>query len=1179
MSRNKENNPLFTAQRHDRLASLGRLPPSEDFFTDSILEDSRIPTPSPQKSSPARPRRAIGSGRVLQSTKDLGNKSKRSSLAEYTASRATRRLEPSPTLSRRKSPSPLRTDHPSTPPQSSYGPDLTSPTSGDFSSPPGGMTDVYRRIADEEDLAATEREVDTDEDELEDGPQDTLEFEVDVNVNPTEEPAGKASPDHKRPSRESITGQAPSESGEENTVDDRVETVSEPATWDFVQNEMTDRVLAAKLTPHVIDRAKDRARLDRLRQSRIPIDFKHSPKPQKTSPDGNVRRNDIASVANRGPITFNNLAGVPKAYSDTSADSTPHKRIIAFSRATTAGAHQKAPPHDDDGSDTPPELRERERRVAFSKATRRKHKPEEEAEFPDVVHPPRSVAFSRANGRSRPYGALPELNENGHEPPTNGHSTGSASSAMSEPLPVPGVNAEKSLHAARSFLAKWRQETAEKRSVKRQEPADETENSQSQIDWAAAAADVPLPSVESSSTPQDTPPNKTARPSTIRNQSPADKMRRWENDFTGLSFQVSESPPVRSRPNASDSLREKEIEDLAKQAVTTNRLDEIRVKDPSVRMRKSSSSLSPEDRRQSKSDAADTYHRGRVIDSREEAVAKIVPDTPVVVYRQSSTSTEKSRSSQRSTAESQRSLDHLQRLARAASTTPKSSPPAQDLLGKTQADSLPEEDVAEHAVSQTDSREQSPQTRQDAVKQTPVEKVAETPRVVGAWTDTILPDTVKTEKQAQKAAKYMETPHVNAGAWIDTPLVKGNGLHSAPFPNTIEEVTEELTNDIVAGLAESVNDEDGNPDEQREDKQQQQTDPQPPANGVVVKPPSALSNVLNEAKAKRLVSRDITDVREDTLNLGDATIQSFEDLLTDAADITADLTSLIKTGAEDEVIRQRVQFEREEFENSTTAEVAFVSHLTSRMERLMSNLHEARKGISRLEQKVSHSPCPPDSQIENLQQTVVAWQGKDSSQPHAVQLHQHGIGYDPKSRFPITYSTFTVPIPLLFYPRRKEQGQFLPRPTLLGWITIAVWTWYITECTLCEIYCHPLYAERYVWPSHPEPEFPFVLPTMLWRWSHLGVLPLGPGLLGPIWRLLVALYRVVGMALGLIDGFVDDTTVRSPPTVASGVRAAASVAAEATRSVLNVAKSLNMGPWPPSATEALDLRMMNDEFI
>ncbi|KAL2433549.1 hypothetical protein ABEF95_005564 [Exophiala dermatitidis] len=1216
MSRNKENNPLFTAttaQRHGRLPSLGKQPPSDDFFTDSLIaDDSLIPSPSPQKiSSGAKPRRALGAGRALQHTKDWGNKSKRSSLAEYTAARSARRLQPSPTLTRKKSPEPnsRQPADPSTPPQSSHGLGVASPTAEEYSSPPAGMTDVYQRIADEEDLAATERELDTDEDELENGPQDTLESDVDLGAHSKHDAVEAENSNQQRRSQETTPVPAESDAGTQNGLDDGLESNSAPPTLDFAQAQMTDRAIATKLTPHAFDRAKDRARLDKLRQSRIPLDFTHSPKGQNSTPMTNGRRHDIASVANRGPITFNNpisdkVNAFPKAYSDTSAESTPQKRIKAFSRATKAGAHKRVPPQDD-GSDTPPELRERERVVAFSKANRRKPTQDTEPELP-AAPAPRLVAFSRANGQPRPYGAPYE--PNGNERHGNGDITGSASSAASEPVPglIPSVDGSIK-PVTLSFLGKWRHKTAERRAAKQSETVDENE---SQVDWAAAAADVPLPSVEQSieqsSTPRDTPP----KPMSPYHHSSVDRVRKWENDFTGLSFQVSESPPVRSRPPPSDSWKEKEIEDLARQAVTTNRLDEIQVKDPSVRVRKSSSSLSPVDRRKTEAQIPDTPGEGELEPTNKPGQTEgPMPDTPVLVNRQPSGNTERSKSSHRSASQSHSSLDHLQRLARAASTTPRSSSVLEEPIQQNRVQSAAEAEEGDTIPDAgMDTREQSPQREPAENQRASSKPVAETPKVVGAWTDTILPETVKTQKRtASRVSKYMETPHVNAGAWIDTPLANGDRMQSQSFPNTIEEVTEDLTKDIISAAAEvgSVDEDSELPNKRSEQEHNEQDksegktpDPQTQAsaNVAVFMPPSALTNVLNEAKRKRLVSRDITD-RDDTLNLGDATIASFEDLLTDAADITADLTSLIKTGAEDEMLQQR---KMEQAEDSTSAEVAFIGHLTSRMQRLMTNLHEARKGISRLEQRVSHSPAPDLSQQGSgeQQQCTVCKEGSGGHYHHHPLIEYNGTEYYSNSLFPISYSTFTIPIPLLFYPRNKNRNSSsrvsaifspLPRPTWLGWLTIAIWTWYLTECTLCEIYCHPLYAERYVWPAQPEPEFPFVLPTMLWRWTF-GTNQLGGGvgvasavalplqlvlyLVTSIWRLVVAVYRVVGMALGLIDGFVDD---EGHGIGSGGAATHVSLAQRATNSLLWNAAARTMGAGEAQASQ--DLSMMNDDFI
>jgi hypothetical protein len=101
---------------------------------------------------------------------------------------------------------------------------------------------------------------------------------------------------------------------------------------------------------------------------------------------------------------------------------------------------------------------------------------------------------------------------------------------------------------------------------------------------------------------------------------------------------------------------------------------------------------------------------------------------------------------------------------------------------------------------------------------------------------------------------------------------------------------------------------------------------------------------------------------------------------------------------------------------------------------------------------------------------------------------------------------------------------------------------------MAEIYARPLYAERYVFPppGELEPEFPFALPTMIYRWTMRGT-----GLdvlLTPVFhsavmacsalvRVVIAIYRVVSMGLGLSDGFVDDKrdAVRNVSEVAAKI--------------------------------------------
>lgn len=115
----------------------------------------------------------------------------------------------------------------------------------------------------------------------------------------------------------------------------------------------------------------------------------------------------------------------------------------------------------------------------------------------------------------------------------------------------------------------------------------------------------------------------------------------------------------------------------------------------------------------------------------------------------------------------------------------------------------------------------------------------------------------------------------------------------------------------------------------------------------------------------------------------------------------------------------------------------------------------------------------------------------------------------------------SIPLPLLW---RREHHQdstrtgHRTRPTTLGYLTLLTIAWFLTESTLCDYYCHPLVAEvctgNCLLPNAPR--FPFVLPTMLWRWLR------GEAILGPLVTVSVAVMRLLLQVWGGWDGFVDD---------------------------------------------------------
>lgn len=93
------------------------------------------------------------------------------------------------------------------------------------------------------------------------------------------------------------------------------------------------------------------------------------------------------------------------------------------------------------------------------------------------------------------------------------------------------------------------------------------------IDWAEAAADTPLPTVEGEPRQQQlTPPR--SRPASAQ----PEKSAVWdaELDFTATSLMGGESPQLRIRNTKLDDVRAREREAMSKHAVATARLEEIR---------------------------------------------------------------------------------------------------------------------------------------------------------------------------------------------------------------------------------------------------------------------------------------------------------------------------------------------------------------------------------------------------------------------------------------------------------------------------------------------------------------------------------------------------------------------------------------------------------------------------
>lgn len=525
------------------------------------------------------------------------------------------------------------------------------------------------------------------------------------------------------------------------------------------------------------------------------------------------------------------------------------------------------------------------------------------------------------------------------------------------------------------------------------------------VDWVAAAADVPVPSVEEGSSHMGSASQNSTPMSTLYRGTSLDKVHEWEindDDFTARSLQVSDSPPLRIRNATLDRIREREIESLEKRAVTTSRLDELREKSsmgnlgrrsPNVRVeeaqRRTSGDMEEASRRRisspdlslqsiSEDDQGGNDHPEVPLKSEEQTDP--APDTPVFIYKNSPKMENEDGSAYQSRFEKDRrpSLqassqredprDLLRSLARATSASP--SPIKETGINahsdtETPVDEefpkrIPEE-VLHKAAAQTQTRStsnggsngitnlQAPSEGSERTAKTPRQSKAkvdlETPLVTGAWIDT-----VKTPVQSQtKPTMNLKTPLVTGG-WIDTPLPAGGRGLPMPTPEDSDD-----RKDLVVGLDDRTR---GKKDiassmadvETQEHQRRILRDTGPD------RPKSALAAILEKAKSgprKRRTADAPSSEEDNTLILGDDTIRSLEDfVVNDELDIS---TLLMPNEPTIDVDTDNSDSPFTATQKARQVEVQGYDRLTTRLSKLGLSIRDAKKGIATLEQAVSNT--------------------------------------------------------------------------------------------------------------------------------------------------------------------------------------------------------------------------------
>jgi hypothetical protein len=412
------------------------------------------------------------------------------------------------------------------------------------------------------------------------------------------------------------------------------------------------------------------------------------------------------------------------------------------------------------------------------------------------------------------------------------------------------------------------------------------------------------------------------------------------------------------------------------------------------------------------------------------------------------------------------------------------------------------------------SRSRSPRYRLNTKESVPAgDAIPNTPVVVfkGGYTDRpqamrsdsrdLLRRLARTESPPQtdtpEPKKLVDQPlpdktPVVIGAWVDTPVTV------RPAQTIDEDFTRELDSpskpgsEIKRDSTKPPTEKDTESNHKPEHKPDANVEKQPSPELVKPKlPKSALESVIEDAKSNG-----------NPLQLGDDTINSLQGLMDGSEGKLSRFGDL-----DDQDIKE--DFDAIELEDSQMDSEKYlqsVDRLSTKIQSIIHSVHDAQAGLDGLADSIA-----PSIGIHSSH--------KDGKSCKACGISRHNHGGE--------RVYVAIPIPRLWY--RTAVSQRL-RLTYVGWALIFLGIWYISECLMCDQFCHPTVAEVCDgYCLQPDaPQFPLTLPTMLWRWSHLATV------LSPVLTVSTAVIRLVAQILGLWDGYVDDNSPLSETNLSLG---------------------------------------------
>jgi hypothetical protein len=605
----------------------------------------------------------------------------------------------------------------------------------------------------------------------------------------------------------------------------------------------------------------------------------------------------------------------------------------------------------------------------------------------------RSQAFKKARIRPRVGLTLDNLERN------NAVAGASAHVQFESPPSSSGsTRSDPAIHAPATWGRKsrsnrnWMRTITHEESLQTPAPADDTINGH----YDDGDANVPRRSVEDSPLSHKSFNHGTPR---------KDRSQEWDLTFELNEASMIASTPYIPRNTALDDIRQREIESLKEQAVTTARLGRIREGSPEQTRRRSSSTRTTEtaaniagSSEQATLSSPSPHKRSRTRTQSWQSIGKAQPvtgsgkeDSPVAMYKSAESLTTLEREVAVTTQKippkripnrREDSQDLLRRLARVSNTpSPKQHIPSRPQT----APPGPLNSSSQTMV--TDTEPTQPESKEESREEAPVEDAVAEP---AASRSEVQPEQTKSKEESQEAVRQSEkvpetaakaenvdatpmpkerpvlnpkTPVVT-GAWVDTPgprtILRPTSKERSPSRSPKKSSLRKNKLPEKKRTASAAEEEDALAEEVADTIIAEVTRPKLPR--------SALQALVEDAKSS-------------SADYGDSTINSLEDLITPSAE-----SPEMDEGEGDTLqgLQLPTGTPKNEAERQRNQELLHLHRMNDRLRAARTSIRDASRGMKRVEDQVEHvddgepgssdktkivytgCPCAVDGHVQNF---------------------------------------------------------------------------------------------------------------------------------------------------------------------------------------------------------------------